>query len=234
MGAPRHAWVACFIAGALVAACTSLSPPPPPSDEQDLRSHLRVSAAVTDTTLAAAGAIADDFERGVRRVIVRVVEGMDLEVHFEVDRPMSLPWPPFLCLVGPFWAPDDAGLSDRCWGEPDLGARAAASGPDADGTGPIRLEPGRPLIMRAALERGAMRCDYPPGSWTLEIAFSPPGTRPGPDRLALEDVVVEVPVDDAQPLLLLHPTESRYCGLANVVVREQGEPEVIVSAAPRA
>ena len=215
-----------LIGGALVTACASSAAPAPPADEQELRSRLHVTAEVSDTTLAAAGAIADDFESGVRRVIVRVVDEMALEVRFEADRAMTLPWPPYLCLVGPFWAPDDAGLSDRCWGDPDLAALAARQG-SADEEGEVRLDQGQPLIVSATLGRGDVRCDYPPGSWHLEVAFSPPGTPPGPDRLALDDVVVEVPSTNVDPLPLLPPSESRYCGLANVVLREQGEPDVV-------
>ena len=201
--------------------------PAPPADEEELRSQLHVSAGVTGTTSAAAGAITDSFESGVRRVIVRVVDELDLVIRFEADRSMTLPGSPYLCLVGPFWAPDDAGLSDRCWGDPDLAGIVASRIPDADG-GTVRLQAGKSVVVTTRLRRGDVRCDYPPGTWHLEVAFSPPGTPAGPDRLALEDVVLEVPFDpDDGPLPLLKPGQSRYCGLANVVVREQGEPAVL-------
>lgn len=206
---------------------TDTSLPAPPTDEGELRSRLHVSVGVTGTTLAAAGAITDSFESGVRRVIVRVVDELDLEVRFEADRSMTLPGLPYLCLVGPFWAPDDAGLSDRCWGDPDLAGIVATHLPEGEG-GTVRLEAAQSKEVTARLRRGDVRCDYPPGTWRLEVAFSPPGTPPGPDRLMLEDVTFEVPFDpDEGPLPLLKPGESRYCGLANVVLREQGEPAVL-------
>jgi hypothetical protein len=198
----------------------------PPADEADLRARLSVTVAVTDQSLAATGAIADSLEEGVRGVIVRIVDGMELEVRLESRDVVLLPGPPFLCLVGPYAAPDDAGLSDRCWGEPGLTSVAADQLP-LDSNGALRLQAGVPLTIAVELSRGHERCDYPPGTWRLEVTFSPRGTPAGPDRLALEDVPFEISPTNTEALALVPPGDSRYCGLATLVVREQGEPQVI-------
>jgi hypothetical protein len=187
---------------------------------------LRIQADISDTKLAAAGAITDDLEAGVRRVLVRVVDEMDLEIRFEATRPMTLFQPLSLCLVGPYAAPDDAGLSDRCWGEPDVGA-VVASAMGSDAGRPIRLEPGDTVVVETTIARGHERCDYPPGDCRLEIAFDPPGPAGQPDDVVFEDVPLEVPWATIEPLPLLDPRDSRYCGLAGAVLRDQGEPDVI-------
>lgn len=198
----------------------------PPVDEADLRARLAVSVAVAGRTMAAAGAITDSLEEGVRRVVVRIVDDLDVAIRLESRDPLRLPGPPRLCLVGPYSAPDDAGLSDRCWGEPDLSDVARHSLP-LDEAGGLEIHPGKPATIPGTLVRGDERCDYPPGTWRLEVAFSPPGTPPGADRLTLADVAFEVSPESSEPLPLLPPGESRYCGLATVVVRDQGEPAVI-------
>lgn len=201
----------------------------PPADEADLRARLGVTVVVTDQSLAATGAIADSLEEGVRGVIVRIVDGVELEVRLESRDAMLLPGPPFLCLVGPYAAPDDAGLSDRCWGEPDLASVAADQLP-MDSDGALRLQAGVPMTIAVELSRGHERCDYPPGTWQLEVTFSPRGTPAGPDRLALEDVPFAISPTTTHPLPLVPPGDGRYCGLATLVMREQGEPEVIPSS----
>lgn len=198
----------------------------PPADEADLRTRLAISVEVAGRTLAAAGAITDSLEEGVRRVIVRIVDKLDLAVSLEARDALRLPGPPWLCLVGPYSAPDDAGLSDRCWGEPDL-SDVARRGLPLDRDGHVVLRPGAPVTIPVTLVRGDERCDYPPGTWRLEAAFSPPGTPPGADRLTLADVTFEVSPESSEPLPLIPPGESRYCGLATVVVRDQGQPAVI-------
>ncbi len=81
-----------------------------------------ISATVVDRTLAATEAVADlGIDEGVRMVRVRIVDELDLEVQVQSPEVLTLAAPPLVCLVGPYSAPDDAGLSDRCWGEPDLG-----------------------------------------------------------------------------------------------------------------
>ena len=81
-----------------------------------------------------------------------------------------------------------------------------------------------PLPVSATLQRGQVRCDYPPGKWVLEIKADPlvDGTAMG--ARYLPEAGFEVPFATPGPLTLLKQT--RYCGLANVVYREQGEPPV--------
>ena len=126
--------------------------------------------------------------------------------------------------MGPYSAPDDAGLSDRCWGDPDLGTLLAAQLP-TDAAGHPRLSADQPIIVDAALRRGQVRCDYPPGEWTLEVALEPlvNGTSVGPIDLA--PVTFDVPWQTADPIPL-RLLGTRYCGLANAVYRDQGEPDV--------
>lgn len=197
-----------------------------PTDRPGSDAGLHVSAEVGRVDLLAAGAIADSFEDGVRRVMVRVVDEMELVVRIEAEPGVTLTEPLYLCLVGPWWAPDDAGLSDRCWGEPDLAALVADQMPTA-ADGSIRLEARQPIVVSTTVRRGNERCDYPPGQWHLEVGLSPPRTPADPNRVALEDILLEVPWETAEPLRLLEPGDSRYCGLANAALREQGEPEVV-------
>jgi hypothetical protein len=137
---------------------------------------------------------------------------------------VSFATPLRLCLVGPDSAPDDAGLEEPCWGEPDLETLDAARLP-TDGAGHPLLAAARPLTITADLRRGDVRCDYPPGRWVLEIKADPivDGTPAG--ARYLPDVAVEVPFDRSQALPVV--ARARYCGLASRVYREQGEPEVL-------
>lgn len=203
-----------------------VDPPLAPADESELRSLVHVSVEVSGTTFLAAGVVTDSLETGVRRVIVPVVDTLELAIEVVADRALSLPRSPRLCLAGPYPAPNDAGLSDRCWGEPDLTDIAADVLPP-DQVGRVRLAAGNPAAFTAGLRRGEVRCDYPPGGWTLEISFGPFGTQPGPDRMDLEPVAFEVPWKGAGPLRLLAPAESRYCGLAFDELLDQGEPEIL-------
>ncbi len=216
-----------ILAGLLVVVSNiTLAASGEPTDDPDAVPALQVTAEVRATDLVAAGAITDSLESGVRRVMVRVVDQMELAVTFESQDALTLSEPLYLCLVGPYAAPDDAGLSDRCWGEPDLATLVGAKmSRDADGS--IRLEAGEPVVVSAVIGRGDERCDYPPGTWSLEVGFSRPSTPTPPDEVVLDDVPFDVPPDDTEPLPLLAPPDSRYCGLASAVVREQGEPEVI-------
>ncbi len=156
---------------------------------------------------------------------MRIVDGLHLKVSIEAPASITLARPPKVCLVGPYSAPDDAGLSDRCWGDPDVGALLAAQLPtDASGHSQIPAE--QPIDVDAALERGDVRCDYPPGEWTLEVALEPlvDGTSAGP--IDLPPVTIEVPWQTSQPIPL-RLFGTRYCGLANSVYRDQGEPDVV-------
>ena len=181
---------------------------------------------MTETAMVAAGATADfGIEEGLRRVVIRVVDAMTVDVVVVSEADLILAEPPGLCLVGPFWNPLDAGLSDRCWGAPDLGQLASTSWPtDADGR--ALLSAGAPVAIEAQLARGSERCDYAPGEWTFEAALRPVvgGAVFGPVRIP--DVLVEVPYDPAGPLELLPPGESRVCSYPAAVVLRQGEPEL--------
>jgi hypothetical protein len=192
---------------------------------RELLLGIHVSATVASSSLAAAHAIADfGLQEGVRLVRVRIVEGLALELRVESTHTVVFAEPPLFCLVGPFSAPDDAGLSDRCWGEPDLGV-VVAGGLPSDQAGHPMFPAGAPATLSATLQRGDVRCDYPPGKWVLEVKVDPlvDGTAMG--ARYLPDVGFEVPFATPAPLTLL--SQTRYCGLASVVYREQGEPPVV-------
>jgi hypothetical protein len=192
---------------------------------RELLSGVHVSATVAGSSLADAHAIADfGLNEGVRLVRVRIVDGLILGLRVESTHSVALAGPPLFCLVGPFSAPDDAGLSDRCWGEPDLSV-VVAGGLPSDQGGHTMFAADAPVTVSATLQRGDVRCDYPPGKWTLEIKVDPlvDGTAMG--ARYLPDVGFEVPFATPSPLTLL--AQTRYCGLASVVYREQGEPPVV-------
>ncbi len=156
---------------------------------------------------------------------MRIVDGLHLKVSVEAPTSITLAGPPRVCVVGPYSAPDDAGLSDRCWGDPDLGTLMAAQLP-TDPFGHPQILADRPVAMDVALRRGDVRCDYPPGAWTLEIAVEPlvNGASVGP--IDLPPLTFDVPWQTADPIPL-RLLGTRYCGLANVVYRDQGEPPVV-------
>jgi hypothetical protein len=160
---------------------------------------------------------------GIRTVRVRIVDELAVDVRVEADEAVVFAEPPRFCLVGPFSAPDDAGLTDPCWGDPDFAALVLAKLP-ADPNGRPMLGTHQPLSIAATLRRGDTRCDYPPGAWVAKIkanplvAGSPAGAR------YLPDVPFDVPFATTGPLPLL--LDTRYCGLASVIVRDQGEPAV--------
>jgi hypothetical protein len=43
----------------------------------------------------------------------------------------------------------------------------------------------------------------------------------------IPDTTFDVPIGNDGPLPLLPTTQTRYCGLATVIVQQQGEPEVV-------
>jgi hypothetical protein len=224
--------VAIVVALAIVAAVVVWAVGPRPGTPEqreaaarELLSGIQVSATVTESSLAAAHAIADfGLNEGVRLVRVRILDGLTLALRIETTRSVALAEPPLFCLVGPFSAPDDAGLSDRCWGEPDLSV-VVAGGLPSDQAGHPMFPADAPAAVSATLQRGDVRCDYPPGKWVLEIKVDPlvDGTAMG--ARYLPDVSFEVPFATPAPLTLL--AQTRYCGLASVVYREQGEPPVV-------
>jgi hypothetical protein len=189
----------------------------------ELAAGVRLSPTVAGTTLVATQAIAD-FGIGaeVRLVRVRIVDEVRLDVRIETDRPLTLAGMPRLCLVGPFSAPDDAGLSDRCWGEPDLGTLLAGQ-LGRDEAGHHTLDAGTTLLT-ASLRRGDERCDYPPGRWTLELAIEPVVDGLPTSPIYVPEATFDIPFSAADVLPLV--AERRYCGLASAVFREQGEPSI--------
>jgi hypothetical protein len=217
-----------IVAGVGLGAWLGLRPRSPEQREaaaRELLSGVHVSATVAGSSLAAAQAIADfGLNEGVRLVRVRILDGLTLALRIETTSSVVFAEPPLLCLVGPFSAPDDAGLSDRCWGEPDLGG-VVAGGLPSDQAGHPMFPADAPAAVSATLQRGDVRCDYPPGKWVLEIKVDPlvDGTAMG--ARYLPDVSFEVPFATPAPLTLL--AQTRYCGLASVVFREQGEPPVV-------
>jgi hypothetical protein len=197
----------------------------------ELLKGIHVTPTVTSVSLVAGGAIVDDFEQGVRLVRVRIIERLELDLLIRADHDVAFAVPPQLCLVGPDSAPDDAGLENRCWGMPEPGDFLAAH-LATDAMGHPLLQAGGAIRLGAVLSRGpgidnVDRCDYAPGAWVLELNGAPVvdgvhlPTMPGP----VTDL--EVPIPSHGPLRLLRPDQSRYCGLASRIYREQGEPAVI-------
>jgi hypothetical protein len=128
-----------------------------------------------------------------------------------------------VCLVGPFWNPLDAGLSDRCWGEPEFGS-IVADRLVADGTGRVVLRPGEPLDIAATLVRGDVRCDYAPGEWRLQVDAEPVVDGVVQPRQDLADVLVIVPLEPAGVLPFRPNAETRFCSYPAAVYDRQGEP----------
>jgi ABC-type amino acid transport substrate-binding protein len=218
-----------LLAALALGACTAAAPE---SSADRLRiateaiGGVHLSAAVIDRSLAATEAIADfAIDQDVRSVLVRIVDDLDLKLTVAAPTSITLADAPKVCLVGPYSAPDDAGLSDRCWGDPDLGALLAAQLP-TDSSGHPQIPARQPIAVNAALERGDVRCDYPPGEWTLEVGLEPFVDGISAGRIDLPPVTFEVPWQTSQPIPL-RLFGTRYCGLANSVYRDQGEPDVV-------
>jgi hypothetical protein len=186
---------------------------------------LSVTAVVEDSGLVGGRAIAD-FGLGheVALVRVRIVDRLRLTVRFGSAAEVSFAEPPRLCLVGPYSAPDDAGLSDPCWGEPDLGDALAARLP-TDPAGRPMLAAGLPVEVAVDLRRGDVRCDYAPGAWWLDVAVDPIVDGSPAEPIDLAPVALEVPFspDDT----VVEAPGARYCGLAETIVRQQGEPSFV-------
>lgn len=194
-------------------------------EAQALVDAVTVSVSVDDPSLLAARAIAD-FGVGsdVRLVLVRILDEMRIRVRVETAKDVVLTPPVTACLVGPDPAPDDAGLSDRCWGGSDLSAQLTAALP-VDASGRLHLVKGTPVTITALVSRGPVGCDYPPGAWRLEFRVDPVVDGMPAARRYVPDARFDVPYEAAAPLTLVE--ERRYCGLASKVYREQGEPSIL-------
>lgn len=223
-----------LVAG-LVLWATKAPPPRTAAERQaaatELLAGIRISTEVSDSALAASKALVDFLaEDDVRLVRVRVVDELNLEVEIEATQSVAFKDPPTFCLIGPFAAPDDAGYSSPCWGTPEVGALLAAQLPTDDAGHPA-FRAGKPMVLSATVERGGQRCDYPPGPWLLRIEADllvdgiPTGAR------QLAEVAFDVPWSTTDRLPFLPVSTVAYCGLANTVYREQGEP-AIASASP--
>lgn len=184
--------------------------------------RVAVSASFANPRLVATRALVDfGLDAGARYVGVRILSGVDLEVVLQADTDVVLSSYPDLCLIGPFAMPDYAGLSEPCWGRPDLSDVVRARLPtDAQGRPVLRAN--RAVTLHASLVRDVDRCDYPPGDWQLEVAIEPLREHASGPRFELFAVPLDLPAGSGAPLALVRPT--KYCGLANVAYREQGEP----------
>jgi hypothetical protein len=203
------------------------SPEQRQSAARDVLAGVTVMLTVSTPSLAATRAVADAGGKdGIRLVRVRIVDTLTLGLRIETARDVQLAEPLRLCLVGPWSAPDDAGLSDRCWGNPDLSTLVAAS-VATDASGHPVLSARGPIAVRDALRRGEIRCDYPPGTWRLELSAVPLIDGVAVDRIELPVVLFDVPYEGDMALPLLPIMQSRYCGLADKVYAAQGEPGVL-------
>ncbi len=207
-------------------------PPPPRSTAEreaaatELLAGVRISAKVSGSELAASKALVDFLaENDVRLVRVRVVDELSLELRIETSQAVAFKDAPTFCLIGPFAAPDDAGYSSPCWGAQDLGALLARQLP-AEEDGHPTFPAGEPIVLSATVQRGGPRCDYPPGRWLLRVEGDPlvDGLPTGARQLA--EVGFDVPWSRTDRLPFLPVGTVAYCGLANTVYREQGEPAI--------
>ena len=195
-----------------------------PATADELFDRIEVRASVDQSSLGATQAIADfGVEEGVRMVPVRIVEDLVLEMQLSADRDVTFAAAPRLCLTGPFWNPLDAGLSDRCWGDPDVNDALRAAMP-ADAAGTVTLRAASPVAIRVPIGRGKERCDYPPGDWLLEVDAEPViDGRAQPRRdIAKAPIIIPWDVDGALPW---HDnSDTRFCSFTAAVYTRQGEP----------
>ncbi len=211
-------WPTALVMGAILAMGASPMPSASPLEpEIDLRPSV---VPAGPATLASAAAFADSLDTGVSLVRVRIVDSLDVSITLASDTGVVLAGPPELCLAWVYAAPDDAGLVSPCWGVPDPSAELASLMARDDGT--WGLDRGRTVAVHARMTRGGGRCDFPPGDWVLWIKVVPlaDGVAQGP---TYAQATFEVPYDPTAVPTRLPLTETRFCGLASQVVREQGE-----------
>ncbi len=213
--------------GARLLADRSRQPPTaddPAAIARELAGHVRVEARVSDSSNGVIRASADfGIEEGVRAVPVRIVEDLILRLTITTDRDIVFDTPPRVCLVGPFWNPLDAGLSDRCWGEPDLGRMVTDALRRDDGA--LRLEAGDRMSLDATIERGTERCDYAPGEWRLQIDAELRLGETALPRVDVVDIPLDLPLEPVGTVLPFHPNnETRPCSYIAAVYTRQGEP----------
>ena len=210
------------LAGVALWAWTALRP----ATADELFDGITVTATVDESSLGATQAIADfGLEEGIRMVPVRIVEDLALEVRLETPRDVTLAGAPRLCLTGPFWNPLDAGLDDRCWGDPDLAALLARAMP-ADADGRVTLRAGSPVVLQAELARGDERCDYPPGDWLLEVDAEPVIDGVTLPRQEITKVPLTVPLEEGGALAWRSNSDTRFCSFTAAVYTRQGEPTI--------
>jgi len=171
-------------------------------------------------TVASAAAFVGSLETGIRLVRVRIEDELDMGITLASEAGVTLAQPPVLCLAWVDAAPDDAGLESPCWGIPDPSPDIAALLARDDGT--WGLDPGRTVAVHARMTRGGGRCDFPPGAWVLQVKVVPlvDGVAQGPMYV---QAPFEVAYDPTAVPTHLPLTETRFCGLASEVMREQGE-----------
>jgi hypothetical protein len=185
---------------------------------------LRLSAAAGSVVLAATKAFHDPgIVEGIRFVKVRIIDRLELRVRIEAAGDVVFAEDPQLCLVGPDSAPDDAGLENGCWGEPDLSSVATGQWQRTAQGQPI-IRAAQPIEFSVQLERGTDRCDYPPGDWTLELKGRPITFGSPAEPIWAPDGEFDIPIGPDQPLPYLTPSITRYCGLATL---DGGEPEIL-------
>jgi hypothetical protein len=210
------------LAGSAMWAWSALRPP----TADELFQGIEVTAAVDESTLGATQAIADfGLEEGVRMVPVRIVEDIVLDLQLEADRDVTFAAPPRLCLTGPFWNPLDAGLSDRCWGDPDINEALREAMP-ADPAGTATLRAGSPVSLRVPIARGDERCDYPPGDWLLEVDAEPVIGGQVLPRTDITKAPVTIPWDVEGALPWHDNSDTRFCSFTAAVYTRQGQPTI--------